>query len=412
MLPYNHLSGQKCPKCSYTRSTEDFIRNAREIFGDKYDYSKVQFVNAHTLVKIICPEHGEFEIRACNHIQGHGCAKCSKNKKHTSDSFIAAAKKVHGDFYDYSEAVYVNAKTKVKIICPKHGPFYQLPLNHAQGTGCPTCGAESTGQKLAITKEDFVRRAIAIHGDKYDYSKVEYTTGAVKVPIICKEHGEFLATPYSILAGHGCPYCAGVIALDNEEFIRRSNEVHDGIYDYSKVNYINNHEKVCIICHKKNKYGKEHGEFWQNPSSHMKGSGCPKCHSPHLEKQIRAFLGHKIIQFEEQQTFDWLNDVRHMYLDFFIPEYGVAIECQGIQHFKPYDVWGGEEGLKDIQRRDKLKKKLCEEHGIRVIYYSNIHIHYPYFVIEDLGQLLEAIKEKGRVDERRWKDPELPLSFE
>jgi very-short-patch-repair endonuclease len=143
----------------------------------------------------------------------------------------------------------------------------------------------------------------------------------------------------------------------------------------------------------------------------MKGVGCPKCKSSHLEKQVRSFLGHNDIRFEEQQTFDWLIDVGHMFLDFFIPDYGVAVECQGTQHFVPYEVWGGEESLREIQRRDELKKRLCKEHGIEIIYFSNLRIHYPYFVLEDLGQLLEAIKENGKVDAGRWKHPELPFDF-
>ena len=247
MQPHNHLKGQGCPRCTFTRSTEDFIWKARKIFGEKYDYSKVDYKTAHDFVTIICPEHGEFRIRACNHIQGHGCAKCSKNQKYTTETFIEAAKKVHGNYYDYSESVYVNANTLVKIICPKHGPFLQRPSNHIKGIRCPRCGGEIGGQKIASNTEEFIKKATAIHGDKYDFSKVNYTAAIDKVPVICKEHGEFWMTPQNILAGHGCPVCAGNIQLDTAEFIKRSNDIHDGIYDYSKVEYLNNHEKVCII---------------------------------------------------------------------------------------------------------------------------------------------------------------------
>ena len=412
VTPTNHLKGRGCPKCTFTRTTEDFIRKSREIFGDKYDYSKAVYKSAQDLVTIICPEHGEFQIRACNHIQGHGCAKCSKNKRYTTESFIEAARSTHGDIYDYSESVYVNAKTLIKIICRKHGAFWQSPSNHIKGIRCPHCGAEIGGQKITSNTEEFLRKAIAIHGDHYDFSKVHYTKAANKITVICPKHGEFLTTPQSILAGHGCPICAGNTQLTTEEFIRRSNDIHDGIYDYSKTKYVNNHEKVCIICHQKNRNGKEHGEFWQNPGSHMKGVGCPKCKSSHLEKQVRSFLGHNGIEFEEQQTFDWLIDIGHMYLDFFIPIYGVAVECQGVQHFIPYDVWGGVESLREIQRRDSLKKILCDEHGIKIIYFSNLKIKYPYFVLESLNQLLDAIREGGVVDPTRWKDPELPFVYE
>jgi very-short-patch-repair endonuclease/DNA-directed RNA polymerase subunit RPC12/RpoP len=412
ILPYGHLKGGGCPKCSFTRTTEEFIIKAKKIFGDKYDYSKSIFVNAHSKLIIICPEHGEFLTSPNNHLRGHGCPKCAKNRPYTTESFIEAAKKAQGDFYDYSESVYVNAKTKVRIICPKHGPFYQLPSNHLKGIRCPKCGHSIGAQKKTNNTDDFIRRARAIHGDKYDFTSANYITAVDKVLVICKEHGEFWMTPQNILAGHGCPKCARNIPLSTEDFVKRSNDIHDGIYDYSKTEYINNSEKVCIICHQKDRLGKEHGEFWQNPASHMKGVGCPKCKSSHLEKQLRRFLGNNEIRFEEQKTFDWLTDKSNMYLDFFIPDYGVAVECQGIQHFVPYEVWGGEESLKEIQRRDNLKKMLCNEHGIEILYFSNLKMNFPYPVLKDLGQLLAAIKERGKVDPNQWKDPELPFNWD
>lgn len=412
VTPSNHLKGRGCPKCSFTRSTEDFIRNARKVFGNRYDYSKAIFKSAHDYITIICPEHGEFQIRAGNHIQGHGCAKCSKNKRYSTESFIEAAKKVHGSFYDYSEVDYVNAKTKVRIICPKHGAFEQIPSNHLKGIRCPRCGGEIGGQKITSNTEEFVRKALVIHGNRYDFSKVSYVSATDKVVVICKDHGEFTMTPQNILAGHGCPVCAGNIQLDTAEFIRRSSEIHEGIYDYSKTEYVNNHEKVYIICHQKDKYGREHGVFMQSPASHMKGVGCPQCKSSHLEKGMRSFLGHNGVRFEEQKTFEWLVDDNHMYLDFFIPDYGVAVECQGIQHFEAFEFWGGEDGLKERQYHDALKRDLCKEHNIEIIYFSDLRRCFPYPVLKDYGLLLETIKAKGKVYSASWKDPELPFAFE
>lgn len=411
MMPSNHLKGQGCPRCVFTRTTEDFIRNAQKIWGDRYDYSKSEYVSARAKLIVICQEHGDFLISPNSHLQGHGCAKCSKNKKYTTKDFIEAARRRHGDYYDYSESEYVNSTSLIKIICPKHGPFQQRAGNHLRGIGCPKCGDESGGKHRLSNTEEFIRKATTIHGDKYDFSRVNYTLATEKVPIICKEHGEFWATPQSILAGHGCPVCAGNLQLDTAEFIRRANEVHDNFYDYSKSVYTRNQDKVCIICHQKYKNGKEHGEFWQNAGSHLHGCGCPRCNASHLEKQVRTLLGLHNFSFVEQQTFDWLIDISHMYLDFFLPDYGVAIECQGNQHFIPQDIWGGEDNLRLIQRRDHLKKQLCNEHGIEVIYYSNLHISYPYYVIEDQGQLIETIKANGKVDPSKWLDPVLPLEY-
>ena len=122
-----------------------------------------------------------------------------------------------------------------------------------------------------LTTEEFVRRAKAIHGDKYDYSKVVYQKKDSKVCIICPKHGEFWQTPHNHSRGQKCPKCA----LENktmttEKFISKAQAIHGNMYNYSKVNYIDTKTKVCIIC-------PIHGEFWQRPDIHLRGSICPKC---------------------------------------------------------------------------------------------------------------------------------------
>lgn len=119
------------------------------------------------------------------------------------------------------------------------------------------------------TTEQFITEARAIHGGKYDYSKVEYVHSQTKVCIICPVHGEFLQTPKKHLKGQGCPKCAKRY-MDGDYFKQVANKVHDARYDYSKIDYQGNQVKVCIIC-------REHGEFWQTPNSHLSGQGCPRC---------------------------------------------------------------------------------------------------------------------------------------
>ena len=123
-----------------------------------------------------------------------------------------------------------------------------------------------------LTTEEFVQKAREVHGDKYDYSKVEYKNNKEKVCIICKEdgHGEYFKEPSKHLGGQGCPKCSGKAKLTTEEFIEKVRRIHSDKYDYSKVEYKNNKEKICIIC-------PEHGEFYQTPNSHLQGRGCPKC---------------------------------------------------------------------------------------------------------------------------------------
>lgn len=156
-----------------TITTEEFVKKAKAVHGDKYDYSLVDYKNNQAKVKIICPLHGIFEQYPENHIRKKsGCPECSRKIKREAsnkEEFIKKAKEIHGDRYDYSLVEYKNSRIKVKIICPIHGIFEQAPGNHLLGAGCPDC----SGRKRSTT-EEFIQRAKAVHGDKYDYSLADY----------------------------------------------------------------------------------------------------------------------------------------------------------------------------------------------------------------------------------------------
>ncbi len=130
-----------------------------------------------------------------------------------------------------------------------------------------------------------------------------------------------------------------------------------------------------------------------------------------MEGEIRHFLEKNEVKFEQEKTFDWLFFKKKLFLDFFLPDYGVAIECQGRQHFIPCDLFGGEDFFNLTIERDNKKKELCEKHGIRILYYSNAHIDYPYPVFESLKLLLKAIKQRGKIGPQQWKD-QLELLFD
>ena len=225
-------------------TTEDFIKKAREIHGDRYDYSKVKYVNYKTKVEIICPEHGEFYMTPNNHLQKHGCPTCKtwivqKHHKKDKNTFVKECDNIFNNKYNYEYFEYIKSSVKGKVICPEHGEFWITPNNHLRGYGCPVCG----GSKRSNTNE-FVEKSKKIHGDRYDYSKVEYVNNKTKVCIVCPEHGDFWQKPCSHLNGQGCPKCSGVKRLTTEEFINKAMEIHGDRYDYSKVEYVNNHTKV------------------------------------------------------------------------------------------------------------------------------------------------------------------------
>jgi hypothetical protein len=190
------------------KTTAQFIQDARKVHGDKYDYSLAEYINSKTKVDIICPVHGVYSKIPIRHEDGSGCPDCYGKKKKTTAQFIQQARKVHGDKYDYSLAEYINGTTKIKVICPKHGFFYQEANSHLFGCGCPKCGAMSSADLLRKTTAEFIKDARKVHGDKYDYSLAEYIDSETKIKIICTEHGVFEQIPNVHSRGHGCPYCS------------------------------------------------------------------------------------------------------------------------------------------------------------------------------------------------------------
>jgi len=126
-------------------TTEEFIEKSIKVHGDRYDYSLVEYKNAHTKVKIICKEHGVFEQTPNTHLNGSGCLECGGTKQLNTKKFIKKAKEIHGKKYDYSLVNYINAKTKIKIICTNHGEFEQTPNSHLN-----SCGLSKLQQRKTI----------------------------------------------------------------------------------------------------------------------------------------------------------------------------------------------------------------------------------------------------------------------
>lgn len=288
--------------------------------------------------------------------------------KSNAEDFIKRAKSIHGDKYDYSKVVYNGSKKNVIIGCPKHGEFPQMPNAHLNGQGCRKCGTEKVGNNQRSNIDTFINKAKLVHGDKYDYSKVVYGSSNQGVIIICKKHNKkFIQTPNSHLRGSGCPECGIALNHDKqksttEDFIKKSKIVHGDKYDYSKVNYTGNRNKVIIICKKHNK------EFTQVPTSHLNGRGCPTCQESQGERTVASCLDKLNIKFERQHKFDdCRGSLRPLPFDFYLPNNNTCIEYDGIQHFEPVDRFGGEEGLRTVQQLDYIKTKYCKTNNIKLI---------------------------------------------
>ena len=228
----------------------------------------------------------------------------------------------------------------MRVICPIHGEFESKPMDLKQGCGCPKCGRESAKKKNTMTNEEFKEKFLKTYGyEKYDLSKTD---------------------------------------LENKD----------------------ENGKVIFVCHKKFKDGREHGKFLMTPNNMLSLHGCPHCKQSRLEHEITTLLARHNIQFMPQcnkKTFQWLNGQS---LDFYLPQYNIAIECQGGGHFFPIRQFGGEEAFKKRIKMDELKQKLCFENNIKLLYYTNIRKYIDNITIFDKDNIIKIIQEHGKAENR------------
>lgn len=362
-------------------SRDDFIVRARKVHGSKFDYSLLpNKFHMRDKIKIICPRHGVFEQNAGNHLTGRGCNKCKYNTL-TPQEFVDRAKEIHGDTYDYSRVDYRNATTKVAITCKIHGVFLQTPILHLRGCGCPKCKPSLIASKhvkengtlyLKDKTKWFIQEARKVHGNNYIYDKVQYTKSCENVTITCRKHGDFQQTPNSHLCGSGCEKCGkDKISIDFrislEDFIETSNKIHFNKYEYSLVKLPERTtDKVEIIC-------PIHGVFKQTMYAHVHGNGCPCCRRfSKGEAAIDNYLSKKGFKYKRQFFFRNENlfcKNKRCFVDFcvFKGNKKIFIEYNGNQHYEPVEHWGGEEKYNEQKERDLAVEVYCSEHHIKLI---------------------------------------------
>jgi hypothetical protein len=247
--PNTHKRGAKCPSCTnhLKKQTPSIIEMFVKIHGDKYDYSKVNYTSSKEKVEIIFSIHGLFKQTANIHSKGHGCPNCGGNKNYSEEDVFSIVKSIYGDTYNLSKLKYKSFHDKMIIIDPIYQTEHLLSLTAIKKhTKCSLFNA--------VDKNDYIIKQFQnIHGNLYDYSKVNYQSANIDVNIICKEHGEFEQYPSSHKNGAKCPKCSGLV-VSNEDILEKFKEVHGDTYDYSKVDYKSAKSKIIIIC-------KIHGEF-------------------------------------------------------------------------------------------------------------------------------------------------------
>lgn len=197
-------------------TTDRFVDKAKTIHGDKFDYSLVNYVNNYTKVTIICPKHGKFQQRPSGHLGGKGCFDCQYDllrelKVKSLEDFIRQANQKFNNKFDYSKVIYRNARTKIEIVCPCHGAFFQTPTNHlsiASSHGCNKCGSEEGGEKNKMSFDNFLVKAAVVHNGKYEYDRSSYIKVNDKIKATCPKHGDFSQYGTNHLKGFGCPSCS------------------------------------------------------------------------------------------------------------------------------------------------------------------------------------------------------------
>lgn len=238
-----------------------FLEKYNKKYPDsKYIFSKSIYISSKTKMKVICPIHGEFEIRPNDLMCGTGCPLCGGTKKMTKEEFIEKAKQVHNDFFTYEHCNFLTVNDKVTVTCPIHGDFDVKANNHLNGCNCKKCQKENIFHNInklkkinsstkKLNTETFIEKANKFNlNGKYDFSDVVYKKNNEKIKIKCNKHGYFYITPNHFLKGRGCPSCAKNKKKNTEIFVKELKDKQpNSDYDYSMVKYVNHHQAEDLV---------------------------------------------------------------------------------------------------------------------------------------------------------------------
>lgn len=361
---------------SLTLSNYDFLEKLKLSgnFNDNYDYSKLEYKGYRKKCIILDKDYNsEHLISPEKLLIG---TKCSiQNCVNKEELLVKKFNKIHKGYYDYSEFKYNGYHNKIKIICPEHGYFYQNINPHLKGSGCGRCNGSYT-----LSKEELLDSFNNIHGNKYDYSLIEYKNMKTHIKIICPEHGVFKQIPDSHKRGMGCPKCSGNKKLTTKEVLEQFNNNNNNVYNYDKFEYKGSHTKSIIICI-------EHGEFEVTPNNHKRGKGCPKCKMSHGERVVMKYLDKFNIKYDYQKKIEGCRNKYPLPFDFYLPEYNMCIEYDGEQHFSKHEFFGGEKSFNKRIKLDNIKNKYCNDNNIELLRISYKKFHKIENIIKKIKQI-------------------------
>ena len=397
------------------KNKQKFLEKAKVKFGDKFDYSKVDYIRADIPVTIVCPIHGEFEKTPTSFlVSKHGCNKCANQsnsdaKRITQEEFITRSKQLYSDKFTYEKTQYINSETKLIVTCRIHGDFLTKPSDFLKGHSCPKCKGEQTAKFNRETKrqtqEEFIKKCKLLYGNLFSYDKVIYINSRTKVLIhsnLCNE--DFYEVPANFLQGRAKKKYLGLNYikqnLSKEAFIQRSKLIHGEDYDYSKCNYVDTKTKVEIICPK-------HGSFWQTPGNHIwNRQGCPVCNQSRGENMIANILDNLKINYKRQYVVNTNNRKYEIDFCFFLKDKIIFIEYNGQQHYQPIEFFGGEERFKEQVQRDEEVRQYCKNNNIILLEYKYdiLFEDLQTLVRDNIKNILENCEENKQNDKIKESD--------
>lgn len=289
---------------------DQFINKSREVHGDKYDYSLSVYNNKHSVVKIICPNHGVFEQMAGEHVKGCGCKECTyeryrKDYLLTTEDFKIKASVKHNNFYDYSKSVYTGWENKIIVTCPEHGDFKPKAGHHLSGMLCKKCGIKQASEKKTKKEEDIIKELGKIHNYKYTYPNLNYTSSKGFINVQCEEHGEFSPRYTNHYQGGGCLKCFLSKASSEAE-----KEVLEFVYNLNNKAEANNYtllnfKELDIYIHDI-KLGIEYNGLYWHSDEYKKNEG----HK--LKTDLCNDKGIELIQIYEDEWLCKKDIVKHL----------------------------------------------------------------------------------------------------
>jgi len=317
-----------------------FIAKAKATHGDKYNYHLVEYTNSLTKVKIECDKGHIFEQTPNHHIGGDGCRKC-RGYYRNIDDFISLSKEKFGDLFDYSNAVFVDMKTRLTLICKKGHEFNAVPEIHLREKslgGCIECAKSLSKERMSYTQEQWIGLASTKHDNYYNYEKVKYISSQENIIIVCPTHGEFEQTPASHLGGAGCRACGVEKCIASklytkDDFLKMFEEcatIHSNKYIYSDVCRKDGYLFIEMTCEK-------HGTFCQRYDHHKRGHGCFKCVVSYSKQQLEwlNYLSVTSDYIQHAQNYgEFQIPTTNMYADGYEPTTNSIYEFQG-------DFWHG-----------------------------------------------------------------------